>query len=80
MFSCESKQQQQGTPQQRPESPTVTPPSVRVNTRYVNSTKGTASKKDVLSGIYTYTWTLLLYPLSLERYYFPLFVHSAQAP
>ena len=31
----------QGTQQQRPESSTVTPPGVRVNTRYINSTKGT---------------------------------------
>ena len=38
----------QGTQQQRPESPTVTP-------------------------------TLLLCPLSVERYYFPLFVDSTQA-
>ena len=30
----------QGTQQQRPESPTVTPPGVRVTTRYINSTKG----------------------------------------
>ena len=43
----------QGTQQQRPESPTVTPPGVRVNTRYINSTKGTSSKKDAPSGIYT---------------------------
>ena len=33
----------QGTQQQRPDSPTVTPQSLRVNTRYVNSTKGTFS-------------------------------------
>ena len=32
----------QGTQQQRPESPTVTPPGVWVNTRYINSTKGTS--------------------------------------
>ena len=34
----------QGTQQQRPESPTVTPPGVRVNTRYINSSKGTLSR------------------------------------
>ena len=33
----------QGTQQQRPDSPAVTPPGVRVNTRYKNSTKGTSS-------------------------------------
>ena len=47
----------QGTQQQRPESPTVTPPGVRVNTRYKNSTKGTCSKqnkkKNAHSGRYT---------------------------
>ena len=43
----------QGTQQQRPESPTVAPPGMRVNTRYINSTKGTSSKKDAPSGIYT---------------------------
>ena len=36
----------QGTQQQRPESPTVTPPGVRVNIRYIGSTKGTSLKKD----------------------------------
>ena len=36
----------QGTQQQGPESPTVTPPGVRVNTRYKNSTKGTCSKQN----------------------------------
>ena len=44
----------QGTQQQRPESPTVTPPGVRVNIRYKNSTKGTSSKKDAPSGISTF--------------------------
>ena len=47
----------QGTQQQGPESPTVTPPGVRVNTRYKNSTKGTCSKqnkkKNAHSGRYT---------------------------
>ena len=43
----------QGTQQERPESPTVTPPDVRVNTRYMNSTKGTSSKRDAPSGIHT---------------------------
>ena len=43
----------QGTQQQRLESPRVTPPGVRVNTRYLNSTKDTSPKKDVPSGIYT---------------------------
>ena len=43
----------QGTQPQRPESPTVTPPGVRVNTRYINSTKGTSSKKEAPSGVYT---------------------------
>ena len=33
----------QGTQRQRPESPTVTPPGIRVNTGYINSTKGTSS-------------------------------------
>ena len=33
-----------GTLRQRPRSPTVTPPGMRVNTRYVNSTRGTSSK------------------------------------
>ena len=31
-----------GQPQERPESPTVTPPGMRVNTRYINFTKGTS--------------------------------------
>ena len=35
----------QGTQQQRPESPTITPPRMRVNTRYINSIKGTPSKQ-----------------------------------
>ena len=39
----------QGT-QQGPESPTVTPPGMRVNTRYINSTKGTSSKKKKKKG------------------------------
>ena len=43
----------QGTQQQRRESPIVTPPGVRVNTRYVISTEGTASKKDAPCGIST---------------------------
>ena len=43
----------QGTQQQRFESTTITPPGVRVNTRYINSTKGTSSKKDAPSGMYT---------------------------
>ena len=30
------------------------PPGVRVHTRYINSTKGTSSKKDAPSGIYTH--------------------------
>ena len=42
-----------GTPHQRPESPMVTSPGMRVNTRYINSTKGTSSKKDASSGVYT---------------------------
>ena len=33
----------QGTQQQRPESPTVTPPGMQVNARYINSTKGASS-------------------------------------
>ena len=33
----------QGTQQQRPEAPTVTPPGVRVNARYTNSTNGISS-------------------------------------
>ena len=42
------------TQQQSLESPAVTPPSVRVSTRYINSTKGTSSKKkDASSGIFT---------------------------
>ena len=44
----------QGTQQQRPESPTVTPPGVRVNTRYINFTKGTSSTRDAPSGINTF--------------------------
>ena len=36
----------QGTQQQRSESPTVSPPGMRVNTGYRNSTQGTSSKKD----------------------------------
>ena len=35
----------QGTQQQRPESLTVTPPRMRVNTRLINSIKYTSSKK-----------------------------------
>ena len=31
-----------GTEQQRPESPTVKPPGIRVNTEYTNSNKGTS--------------------------------------
>ena len=34
-----------GTQQQRPESPMVTPPGMRVNTRYINSKKGASSKR-----------------------------------
>ena len=34
----------QGTQQQRPESPTITPSGMRVNTGYKNSTEGTSSK------------------------------------
>ena len=34
----------QGTQQQRPKSPMVTPPGMRVNTRYINSAKGTSQK------------------------------------
>ena len=34
-------------------SPTVSPPSMRVNTRHTNPTKGTSSKRDAPSGIYT---------------------------
>ena len=41
----------QGTQQQRPEWPMVTPPGMTVNTGYINSTKGTVSKKDAFSGI-----------------------------
>ena len=36
----------QGSQRQRLESPTVAPPGVQVNTRYLNSSKGTSSKKD----------------------------------
>ena len=43
----------QGTQQQRRESPTVTPPGVYVNTKCINSTKGTSSRKDAPSGMYT---------------------------
>ena len=42
----------QETQQRRPESLTVTPPGMRVNTTYINSTKGTSSKKDAPSDIY----------------------------
>ena len=35
----------QGTQQERPESPSVSPPGMRVNTRYINPTKGTSSEK-----------------------------------
>ena len=46
----------QGRQQQRPESPTVTPPGMRVNTRYVNPIKGTPpppkkTKKKNSSGV-----------------------------
>ena len=34
----------QGTQQQRPRQPTVTPPGMRVNTGYIYSNKGTSSK------------------------------------
>ena len=34
----------QGTQQQRPGSRMVTPPSMQVNTMYMNSTKGTGNK------------------------------------
>ena len=43
----------QGTQQQRPESPTVTAPSMQVNTKYTNSTKGTFSNKVVLEPFLT---------------------------
>ena len=36
----------QGTQQQRPESPTVALPCMQVNARYVDSIKGTSSRKD----------------------------------
>ena len=42
-----------GTQQQRDKSPTATPPGVRVNTRYINFTKGTTSTKDAPNGMYT---------------------------
>ena len=35
----------QGTQHQRPESPTVTPPGIRENTGYINSTKRTSSMR-----------------------------------
>ena len=31
----------------------VTPPGMRVNTRYINATEGTSSKMDAPNGIYT---------------------------
>ena len=81
----------QGTQQQRPESPAVTPPGMRVNTRYVNSIKAILVSPTVLEMEGTYVTggilllfffffcrcrqfrCLLLCPLSVERYYFPLF-------
>ena len=36
----------QRTQQQRPESPTVTPPGMRVNIRCINSTKSTFSNEE----------------------------------
>ena len=42
----------QGTRQQRPQWPTVTPPGMRVNTEYINSTKGKSSEKDGPSGMW----------------------------
>ena len=44
----------QGTRQQRPESPAVTQLGMRVNTWYINSTKGRSPKTDAPSGIYTF--------------------------
>ena len=43
----------QGTLQERPESPAITPPGERVNTRYINSANGTSSKKDASGGTHT---------------------------
>ena len=37
----------QGTQQQRPETPTVTQPGMRVNARSVNSIKGTSSNHKI---------------------------------
>ena len=60
----------QGTQQQRPESPTVTPPGMQAITRCTNSTKGTVWRQqslrhEVLEGIWfqhelvkCYTWKL----------------------
>ena len=38
---------------QIPESPTTTPLGIQINTRNINFTKGTSSKKDAPTGIYT---------------------------
>ena len=78
MHSCWSLQRQrkltvlsrQGTQQQRPESPT--PPGMRVNTKYI-------LKKRMPPVAYIPSISLLLCPLSAERYYLPSFVDSTQA-
>ena len=48
-----------GTQQQRPESPTVTPPSMRVNTGYINSTNGTGKKEDAIHFLCECTTTII---------------------
>ena len=49
----------QGTQPQRPESPTVTTPGIRVSTGYITFTKGTSSKKDPCQSHKTFcTWSL----------------------
>ena len=93
----------QGTQQQRPESPTVTTPGMRGNTRYINTTRSTSSFEVHLHLMHaisyedvplvefmwihshapwSYHWwcrSVLLCPLSVDCYYFPLFVYSTQA-
>ena len=84
----------QGAQQRRPESPTVTPTGLRVNTRYTNSTKGTCSNLwwglCPFGGIYMPCINLLvcgvalgnsvlLCPLSFEHCYLPMFADFTQA-
>ena len=76
----------QGTQQQRPDSPTVTPHGMHVNAGYMNSTQGTFFEETPLvefsylvftgmpCGVTAGNSGLWLCPLSVECYSLPLLV------